>query len=92
MKLTASTSATASINTRTNSPTDLDTAAGWSCTRSSVMPAGNSAHNSSLRLRSAWPNATMSPPLAIETPSAITALPWVRALTPGGSSVPRRTY
>ena len=40
MKLTASTMTTASISMRTNSLTELDTARGWSCTCTSLMPAG----------------------------------------------------
>ncbi|MNZ98362.1 hypothetical protein D3C78_1176420 [compost metagenome] len=41
MKLTASTTTTASISTAMNSLTDLDTALGWSCTLTSCMPTGS---------------------------------------------------
>jgi hypothetical protein len=40
-KLTSSTIATASVSTRMNSPTDSSTAAGWSATLRSCMPAGS---------------------------------------------------
>ena len=88
-KLTASTTAIASISTRTNSPTERDTAVGWSCTCSSVMPAGRLARIASTLALSALPMTMMSPPLAMDTPRAITALPWWRTLTDGGSTTPR---
>ena len=85
MKLTASTTTTASTSTLTNSPTDLATATGWSCTWDSSMPAGRSWRMRATRACSASPSAMMSPPLAIDTPSAITSRPWWRTLTAGGS-------
>ena len=76
MKLTASTTAMASISTFTNSPTERSTARGWSWTCSSVMPAGRRLRIRSISAPRVLPSAMMSPPLAIDTPSAITALPW----------------
>ena len=86
MKLTASTMATASISTLTNSLTEVATAVGWSCTCTSLMPSGSALSKWSVTLVSALPSAMMSPPLAIETPSAMTALPWWRTLMTGGST------
>jgi len=72
MKLTASTITTASISTLTNSPTERDTASGWSCTCSSSMPSGRSALTSVAAARRLRPSRMMSPPLAMDTPSATT--------------------
>ncbi len=86
MKLTASTIATASISTRTNSLTEVATDTGWFCTCASFTPAGSWRSISAVAVRSASPSAMMSPPLAIDTPSAITSWPWWRTLTAGGST------
>jgi hypothetical protein len=85
MMLTASTMATASISTRTNSLTELATATGWSCTCASFTPSGSCLSMPAVAARSALPSAMMSPPLVIDTPSAITSLPWWCTLTEGGS-------
>jgi len=78
---------TASISTATNSSTDVATACGWSCTCTELMPGGQVlCHGASGQLCSALPSAMMSPPLAIDTPSAMTSLPWWRTLTDGGSA------
>ena len=86
MKLTASTMATASISTLMNSLTELATALGWSCTCTSCTPSGRVLPMRWVVLSSALPNAMMSPPLAIDTPSATTSLPWWRTLIDGGST------
>ena len=85
-KLTPSTTATASTSTRTNSLTEPATTAGWSCTCWSVMPAGSVLSMRAAASFSALPRAMMSPPLAIDTPSAITSLPSWRTFTCGGST------
>ena len=84
--LTASTMATASISTPTNSLTELATDTGWSCTCASFTPAGRRLSMVAVVAFSALPSAMMSPPLAIDTPSAITSLPWWCTLTAGGST------
>ncbi len=86
MKLTASTITTASISTLTNSPTERDTTVDWSWNWCSSMPAGRSARIVCAALCRAWPISMMSPPLAIEMPSAITSRPWWRTFTCGGST------
>ena len=86
MKLTASTTTIASSSTLTNSPTDRLTASGWSCTWDSSSPTGSSAFRLATSARNALPRAMMSPPLAIETPSATTSRPWWRTSTCGGSA------
>ena len=86
MKLTSSTITTASISTPTNSLTDVATALGWSCSCTSSMPAGKVFSMRSVVSRSDLPKAMMSPPLAIEMPSAITCLPWCRTLMLAGST------
>ena len=74
-KLTTSTISTASISTPTNSFTERDTTFDWFWNWRSSMPAGSSAWISVDRRSSApCPSAMMSPPLAIEMPSAITSL------------------
>jgi len=85
MKLTANTISTASISTRTNSPTHRVTAVGWSCTCVTVMPIGKSCCSCTAAARSRVPSWMMSPPLAIETPRATTCWPWWRTITEGGS-------
>ena len=87
MKLTASTIATASTSTRTNSLTELDTARGWSWT-CAQLDADRQLVARCCRMVacSASPSSMMSPPLAIDTPSAITSLPWWRTFTAGGST------
>ena len=84
-KLTASTITTASISTLMNSLTELDTALGWSCTCVRLMPAGKLACAAATAPRKDWPKAMMSPPLAMDTPSAITSWPSWRTFTEGGS-------
>ncbi|MNR41231.1 hypothetical protein D3C85_1595940 [compost metagenome] len=86
MKLTASTTATASISTLMNSLTELDTALGWSCTLTSCMPAGSSVARRALAACKASPRRMMSPPLVMATPSAIESCPWWRTFTLGGST------
>ncbi|MCY1307163.1 hypothetical protein D9M70_570660 [compost metagenome] len=77
-KLTASTITTASISTRTNSPTDCLTALGWSCTWSISMPTGSWPRSFSKAARRSLPSWMMSPPFCIEMPSPITSLPLKR--------------
>ncbi len=89
MKLTARTISTASIRVPTNSLTEPETTLAWSWNWCSSSPAGSSARISSLAAFSALPRTMMSPPRAIEMPSAITGLPWSRTFTCGGSTVPR---
>ena len=72
MKLTASTMAIASISTFTNSLTERETACGWSCTCSRVMPAGRPSRMLFSSLRRRPPSSMMSPPLAMDTPTATT--------------------
>ncbi len=86
MKLTASTITTASISTRTNSPTERLTASGWSCTCSISMPTGSCLRSASASARSASPSAMMSPPFSIEMPRPITSLPLKRMRGAGGST------
>ncbi len=85
-KLTASTISTASISTPTNSFTERATTLDWFWNWFISMPAGSSARMASVAFCSAWPMAMMSPPLAIDTPSAMTSLPWCRTFTCGGST------
>ena len=89
MKLTARTISTASISVPTNSLTEPETTLAWSWNWCSSRPAGSSARISALAACSALPRTMMSPPRAIEMPSAITGLPWSRTFTCGGSTVPR---
>ena len=86
MKLTASTTTTASISTWTNSPTEVVTAEGWSWICDSSMPIGSSFWIRPTRSLSTLPSWMMSPPLVIEMPSAITSCPWCRTFTAGGST------
>ena len=88
-KLTASTITTASISTLTNSLTESATALGWSCTCCNATPSGRLFSIFALTSFSDLPSAMMSPPLAIDTPSAITSWPSWRTLTCGGSIKPR---
>ena len=53
---------TASISTFTNSLTDVDTALGWSCTLTSLTPAGSELLMRCVVCSSALPRAMMSPP------------------------------
>jgi hypothetical protein len=59
---------------RTNSPTERETACGWSCICSSVDAHRQLGARRAPRLQLALPRRMMSPPLAIDTPSAITSL------------------
>ena len=86
MKLTASTITTASTSTFTNSLTEVATARGWSCTCTRRMPAGRPSSMRPVAAFSDWPRRMMSPPLAMDTPSAITSLPPWRTFTCGGST------
>ena len=91
-KLTNSTIATASLSTRTNSPTDSLTAAGWSETLRSSIPAGSVFCNAENLCSSALPSVRMSPPARIATPMPIASSPMKRMRGPGGSAKPRRTW
>ena len=84
-KLTASTITMASISTRTNSLTERATARGWSCTWVISMPTGSWPRISVIFACRPLPSEMMSPPLAIDTPSAMTCLPFARTITSGGS-------
>ena len=87
MKLTASTISTASISTPTNSLTELGDHLRL-VLELVHLDAGRQlgADRRDRRVCSALPSAMMSPPLAIEMPSAITSWPWWRTLTCGGST------
>ncbi len=74
-KLTTSTIATASVSERVNSCTERFTVAGWSFTRSSSRPTGNSFSMRSIWASSAWPSAMMSPRGTIETAMPSASLP-----------------
>jgi hypothetical protein len=64
-----------------------DTACGWSWICSSSMPTGSSGLDRlHARPEAALAQAMMSPPLAIDTPSAMTCRPWWRTITDGGST------
>ena len=90
-KLTSSTMTTASVSTLTNSPTDSSTAAGWSETLCSSIPAGRVACSSAKRASSVSPSSRMSPPCFIDTPMPIALSPMKRMPGPGGSAKPRPT-
>ena len=85
-KLTAKTITTASISTLMNSLTELATALGWSCTWVRLMPAGKLACVAVIAKRKDLPSAMMSPPLAMDTPSAMTSCPSWRTFTLAGSA------
>ena len=85
-KLTANTMATASISTLTNSLTELATDLGWSCTFTSCTPAGKVLAIDAVAACKALPSRMMSPPLVMETPSAITSCPSWRTFTAVGST------
>ena len=85
-KLTTSTISTASISTPTNSPTERPPTVDWFWNCCISIPAGRSARIASDVVLSDLPSAMMSPPRAIEMPSAITSRPWSRTLTCGGST------
>ena len=74
-KLTINTINTASINTAMNSPTELLTACGWFCKLLSLTPAGKDVCKPATACSSEWPRLMMSPPLVMDTPSAITCWP-----------------
>ena len=71
-KLTNNTITTASISTRTNSPTEEATALGWSCTDCRFTPTGKVGVMVTMASFKALPKAMMSPPLAMDTPKAMT--------------------
>ncbi len=90
-KLTSSTMIRASASTRTNSPTPVFTAAGWSDTLRSSIPAGRlfcRRENSPSR---ALPSTRMSPPSFIATARPMASSPMKRMRGAGGSLKPRRT-
>ncbi|MCY1506212.1 hypothetical protein D9M68_404530 [compost metagenome] len=90
-KLTSSTMTRASVSTRTNSPTPVFTAAGWSDTLRSCMPAGRVSCRRANSPSSAWPSTRMSPPDFIDTARPMAFSPMKRMRGAGGSLKPRRT-
>ncbi len=90
-KLTSSTITSASISTLTNSPTLVFTAAGWSETLRSCMPAGSSCCSRANSCCSASPSIRMSPPLFIDTARPMAGSPMKRIRGAGGSLKPRCT-
>ncbi|MNN46698.1 hypothetical protein D3C81_1610900 [compost metagenome] len=90
-KLTNSTMTSASTSTWTNSPTPALTAAGWSETLRSCMPAGRLRAKRSNSPSSALPSTRMSPPSFIDTARPIASSPMKRMRGAGGSLKPRYT-
>ncbi len=74
-KLTASTIVTASASECVNSEIDRFTVEGWSFTRSSSRPTGNSFSMRSTCSSRAWPSAMMSPRGTMETAMPSAGLP-----------------
>ncbi|MNO68653.1 hypothetical protein D3C76_594920 [compost metagenome] len=90
-KLTSSTMISASTSTWTNSPTPALTAAGWSETLRSSMPAGRLRARRSNSPSRALPSTRMSPPSFIDTARPMASSPMKRMRGAGGSLKPRCT-
>ncbi|MDT4827374.1 hypothetical protein FQZ97_607190 [compost metagenome] len=90
-KLTSSTMTSASASTWTNSPTPWRTAAGWSDTLRSSMPAGRVCCRRWNSASSALPRTRMSPPSFIATAMPMASSPMKRMRGAGGSLKPRCT-
>ncbi|KAF1067376.1 MAG: hypothetical protein GAK45_01681 [Pseudomonas citronellolis] len=90
-KLTSSTITSASTSTRTNSPTPSRTAAGWSETLRSSMPAGRFSCRWWNCASSALPSTRISPPSFIDTARPMASSPMKRMRGAGGSLKPRCT-
>ncbi|MNP36749.1 hypothetical protein D3C76_1301600 [compost metagenome] len=90
-KLTSNTMASASTNTCTNSPTPVFTAAGWSETLRSSIPAGRFFWMRANSISSALPSTRMSPPSFIATARPMASCAMKRMRGAGGSLKPRRT-
>ena len=90
-KLTSKTMTSASTSTCTNSPTLVFTAAGWSDTLPSCIPAGRFFWIRSNSVSSALPSTRISPPSFIATARPIASWPIKRMRGAGGSLKPRRT-
>ncbi|MNI78495.1 hypothetical protein D3C73_1348710 [compost metagenome] len=88
-KLTSRTMASASTSTRTNSPTPVLTAAGWSDTLLNCMPAGRFFWMRANSISSALPSTRISPPSFMATARPIASWDMKRMRGAGGSLKPR---
>jgi hypothetical protein len=89
--VTSSTMATASASTLTNSPTPSRTAAGWSATLRSCMPAGSVCCRRENSVSRRSPRRRMSPPGFIDTAMPSASSPMKRIRGAAGSAKPRCT-